>query len=118
VTRKEVERLAQLLRLSVEELGGRYLRRVGRRYSLVEKAGGDCVFYDGGCTVYEARPVQCRTFPFWSENLASPEAWEEAREECPGMGAGAFFSIDEIRVIEKGLSDVSSERKTERDAAG
>eukprot|EP00961_Rhodomonas_salina_P046921 629705-Rhodomonas_salina.2 len=25
------------------------------------------------CSLYEARPKQCRTWPFWPENLASPE---------------------------------------------
>jgi Fe-S-cluster containining protein len=36
-----------------------------------------CAFLDGArCTVYEARPTQCRTFPFWKENLRRRGSWE------------------------------------------
>ena len=68
----------------------RYVRRVGDRYSLIEKPGGDCIFWDkqAGCTVYPARPVQCQTWPFWPENLETPEDWEHVDAVCPGSGAG------------------------------
>ena len=62
VTRKEVAELAKLLDTTVERFAKRYLRKVGRRYSLKEKANYDCVFYEDGCTVYSARPHQCRTY--------------------------------------------------------
>jgi len=32
---------------------------------------------DGRCTVYEARPTQCRTYPFWDELIESRESWEK-----------------------------------------
>lgn len=48
-----------------------------------------CRFLENGkCTVYEARPVQCRTFPYWPENVASPEKWYGLAAECPGIGKG------------------------------
>ncbi|MDR0377195.1 MAG: YkgJ family cysteine cluster protein [Spirochaetaceae bacterium] len=58
------------------------------RLSLKEKANYDCVFWKKGCTVYEARPVQCRTFPFWPDILASQETWDNAGLSCPGIGKG------------------------------
>ena len=61
------------------------------------------LFLDGArCTVYEARPSQCRTFPFWSENLG-PKGWTaEVRKDCEGLGRGRRHSPDEIvvRLIE------------------
>jgi Fe-S-cluster containining protein len=73
------------------------------RLSLRERTSGtgprrseDCVFWRDGCTVYGARPVQCRTYPFWSGLLASAETWREAGEECPGIGGGAWHSRAEI----------------------
>ena len=88
VEREEIEELAKFLGLSPGKFGERYLRKVGRRYSLLEKPGGDCIFFDKGCTVYPARPVQCRTFPFWRSHLKSQRAWDEIAGECPGIGQG------------------------------
>lgn len=87
-----------------------YARRVGTRWSLKElntKHGCDCVFLDREsipgkaiCSLYEARPTQCRTWPFWPENLESPEAWAEAKRStpCPGMDSGPLVPIDRIRI--------------------
>ena len=63
----------------IERFEELYVRKIGIRKSLKEFPNGDCVFFDGEqrkCTVYEARPRQCRTWPFWDSNLRSVEAWE------------------------------------------
>jgi hypothetical protein len=75
-----------------------YARRAGRGLSLREKANGDCVFYDRaqGCTIYPVRPRQCRTWPFWESNVATPAAWEETCRLCPGSGQGDLISAEEI----------------------
>jgi len=61
--------------------------------------GDPCVFYDPaeGCTIYEGRPVQCRTWPFWSEVVRRRRSWEKAAAECPGMNRGRLHSPEEIR---------------------
>jgi Fe-S-cluster containining protein len=83
---------------TVEQTAALYTRQVGRRVSLREKANGDCVFYDAaeGCTIYPARPRQCRTWPFWESNVVTPEAWEKTCEICPGSGQGELISVEEI----------------------
>ncbi len=95
----EVVALAQFRGQSPEEFSRAYVRRVGDRYSLIERPGGDCVFWDKGvgCTVYPARPVQCQTWPFWPENVETPEDWEHVTGVCPGSGRGRVFSVEEIR---------------------
>ena len=60
--------------------------------SLKEKSNKDCILWDSGCTVYNNRPLQCVTFPFWNSILASKENWEAAASECPGMNNGQFYS--------------------------
>ena len=72
--------------------------KAGHRYSLVERPGGDCIFWDkkAGCTVYPARPVQCQTWPFWPENVEQPEDWDHVRSVCPGSGKGRVYTVDEI----------------------
>ena len=70
---------------------------VARRISLKEKSNLDCIFWEnGGCSVYEARPLQCRSFPFWSACVSSSEEWELHARQCPGMGKGALHPRSEI----------------------
>jgi len=91
--------MAARLGLEVEAFESRFVRHVGIRRSLVEFANGDCVFFDNRsrkCQVYEERPRQCRTWPFWKSNLSSPEAWDEMCESCPGSGKGKLYQLEEI----------------------
>ncbi len=98
VSPAEIEQLARFRGQTVEEFSLRFVRRVGNRYSLIERPGGDCIFWDvkKGCTVYAARPVQCRTWPFWPENVETPAAWDQVTQICPGSGQGRHYSAAEI----------------------
>ncbi|MCP4594355.1 MAG: YkgJ family cysteine cluster protein [bacterium] len=105
VTKKEIRAIARFLGRTDEWLSAAQLRRVRFRYSLTERPDGDCVFLkrDGdlvGCTIYPVRPLQCRTWPFWSYNLTSEQAWNRSTETCPGINRGRrhdFVSIEDIR---------------------
>ena len=84
---QEVAALAQHLTLEPDQFERQYTRRLGLRLALHERPGGDCCFYDPEdkrCVVYEARPTQCRTYPFWDVHVASADAWESVRRECEG----------------------------------
>ncbi len=101
----EIRALAKFLGISTSETRRRYVRRARNRKSLTEKHNGDCVFYDRGCTVYPARPRQCRTFPFWPQNLRSRKSWDEVQEECPGAGQGKLYPLEEIQLIRRGEAE-------------
>jgi len=94
----EITRLAEHQGLALQEFGRAFLRRVGNRISLIEKPNNDCIFWDSavGCTVYEARPDQCRTWPFWPEHVETPEDWTRTGRTCPGTGRGRVYSVEEI----------------------
>lgn len=98
VTDEEIAALAAYRGESVAEFTAAHTRAVGRRRSLRERANGDCVLFDRGrgCTVYAARPAQCRTWPFWESNVATPEDWERTCEACPGSGKGELIPPEEI----------------------
>jgi Fe-S-cluster containining protein len=99
VNREEIEDLARKVKMSTAEFEERYVRKVGIRKSLVEYDNGDCVFFDANsrkCAVYEARPRQCKTWPFWQSNMASEETWQQTCEACPGSGKGKLHSVDHI----------------------
>jgi len=99
VNAEEIAQLAAFRGETVEQFSRRYVRRVGMRYSLTEKPGGDCVFWDkkAGCTVYPARPVQCQTWPFWPENIETDDDWRRVQSGCPGAGRGRLYTLEEIR---------------------
>ncbi len=98
VTPEELAAIAAFRGEPVEEVTAMYARRSHGRVSLRERSNGDCVFWshESGCTVYPARPAQCRTWPFWESNTKSPEAWAATQRVCPGAGHGELISAEEI----------------------
>jgi len=66
----------------------------------LKTTGPDCIFLTNKhCDVFPVRPLQCRTWPFWSDNLEK-ETWEkEAVPFCPGIGSGRHYNADEIDEI-------------------
>jgi Fe-S-cluster containining protein len=99
VNQAEIEQLAATQNLAVAEFERRFVRQVGIRKSLIEYENGDCVFFNNvtrRCTVYNARPRQCRTWPFWDSNIRTPEAWRQTCEVCPGSGQGNLVPVEEV----------------------
>jgi uncharacterized protein len=99
VNKTEIEALANAVGIDVAEFERRYVRKIGIRKSLIEWGNGDCVFFHSEsrtCEVYKIRPRQCRTWPFWPSNLASPQAWQDTAERCPGCNRGRLTPLGEI----------------------
>ena len=99
VQQQEIDDLAREVELSSEEFEEKYVRKIGARRSLREFPNGDCVFFDTdkrGCSVYQARPIQCRTWPFWDSNLKNEKSWKATCKECPGSGTGKVYTLEEI----------------------
>lgn len=103
ITARELVRIAQHLVMEPQQFERRHVRRVGPRRSLLERADGDCEFLERlpsgktRCRIHPVRPVQCRTWPFWKSNLASPAAWENAAAGCPGINHGEHRPLPTIQ---------------------
>ena len=107
----EAAAMARRLGLDVASFRAQYAHKVGRRWSLKERRtphSYDCIFLDretmpgkGICSIYDARPAQCRTWPFWPENLSSRREWASAkrRTPCPGMDEGKLIPVEAIRIL-------------------
>ena len=101
LSEEDIARIASFLKISRPDFLKKYTRRIGQNISLLEdKISYDCVFLKEGrfCTVYEARPKQCSKFPWWKENVKTPEAWEEESERCEGINhpEAPLISLKEI----------------------
>ncbi|TLP37668.1 YkgJ family cysteine cluster protein [Arcobacter arenosus] len=89
INKQEIENLSNHLDISLEELRFRFLEKRGYKYSIKEiKLSSDnyaCIFFNlekKQCSIYEARPIQCRTFPFWDYFKNHKE---EVIKECPAI---------------------------------
>ena len=69
---------------------------------------GNCIYLkDKKCSVYKARPTQCRTWPFWKENMNAKKWNNHIKNFCPGVGKGKKYSYDKI--LKKIKKDVKNE---------
>jgi uncharacterized protein len=99
VNKEDIAALAAGVGVMEAEFESSYVREIGMRKSLRELDNYDCVFFDGEtrkCKVYNARPRQCRTWPFWDSNVKSPDTWAETCTVCPGSGKGRLYQLGEI----------------------
>jgi uncharacterized protein len=122
INRDDIVRIAAFLNLSPEEMVNRHCRKIGGRWSLNEGPGPgseyDCTFLREEkvakrtasgeslalgrrfCSVYAVRPLQCRTWPFWRENLSSRKVWDHSAQRCHGMNHGnRHFTREQIEAI-------------------
>ncbi len=105
-TDTEIAAIADYLGMAEAKLRRKYIRKVGKRFSLKEvKPSKDCVFLgpadgDGrGCAIYPVRPWQCRTWPFWPQNITDPDSWARAGLRCRGINRGQVHTSNEIQRI-------------------
>lgn len=98
VTEEEARAIAGELGMEFAKFAATMLRSTLSGLALVDDSRGDCPLLgeDGLCRVYAQRPLQCRTWPWWSENLSDPGAWARAASSCPGMNRGPVHSALQI----------------------
>jgi Fe-S-cluster containining protein len=102
--RDDVRRLAAHLKMTMPEFREEWTRQ-DEGHTILKMDGPACPFLNGSrCAVYEARPRQCGTFPFWPENVKSRRDWDELGTFCPGIGQGDFVPLPTIRGHLRGRS--------------
>lgn len=113
-TEEEGRRLAARLGVGYDEFLRDYTKVTPEGVSLTETPsphGLDCVFLDRSsvpgravCGVYEDRPVQCRTWPFWPSLVRSRRDWELGKRKCPGLDKGRLYPPERIRILRDTVS--------------
>ena len=101
LSQNDLSRISDFFHVTESDFREKWCRKVDMggisRLSLLEKTDYDCLYWkDGKCEVYPARPLQCRSYPFWHSILASRETWEEEGKSCPGINKGKLHSFEEI----------------------
>jgi hypothetical protein len=98
LTEDDITTIAARLGLTPGEFEKRYVNRRDEHPRLKMRPNDRCFFLeDGGCRIHPVKPLQCRVFPYWPENVTSKAAWHRLRHFCPGVGVGPLVQIRTVR---------------------
>ena len=103
LTPSDRKRFAKFFKIRTAEFTKKYCDRTHGIWHLKENPKEpDCMFLEGKrCSVYEGRPSQCRTWPFWNDVMNAKSWTKEVASFCPGVGKGKLWSAKEIDAILK-----------------
>jgi uncharacterized protein len=99
LSKKDIKELSEFTELKVNDFISLYCEQTdGFTHFKEKKINGDCQFLvNKKCSIYKARPTQCRTWPFWEENMNSKVWNNEISNFCPGIGKGNKVDIRDIK---------------------
>ena len=121
MSESEARAMADALHLEFADFCQRYLADgAGRFFKLREVKspfGSDCIMLERDsrqprlcrCKVHQVRPTQCRTWPFWEENLESQLSWKKAKRRCPGLDKGELVELKQIEAQSRQDAQASAE---------
>ena len=114
----DLERLANFLHQPVGTFVRKYTRTTKGPRVLIDRADShDCVFLiDKTCTVYEARPTQCRTYPWWLSNTHDRQSWDETAGQCEGINYPGAPIISPSEILEQCRIDAENDANLKRSA--
>lgn len=114
LTLPEALSIAAYLNLSLYDFLEQYCITDHGNLKLKDDEKQHCIFLqEDQCRVYGVRPLQCRSFPFWPENLKSRYRWNQLKSFCPGINEGENHSFEEIEFIRRAQRDYDRDRKLE-----
>jgi Fe-S-cluster containining protein len=101
LTLADRKRMAKTMKLSTSEFSRKHCAKTDGVWHIKDEVGLDCKFLENGnrCGVYEGRPEQCRTWPFWPEVMNAKTWKDEVSKFCPGVGKGRTYSGEEVASI-------------------
>ncbi len=99
MTKEDRQNMAKALDMPTRDFTLKYCRKEEGLYILKENPDSpDCIFLEKNkCKVYLGRPMQCRTWPFWPENMNAKRWKKDIVEFCPGINKGKLYSAEEIK---------------------
>ena len=111
LSKKDLVKIAKYFNISINLFKKKYCDYSDGYLHLKEiHSNGNCQFLDNKrCTIYTARPTQCKTWPFWKENMNTKKWNNEIIDFCPGIGKGSLISFSMIQ--RKIYMDIENDKK-------
>ncbi|MGM0567884.1 MAG: YkgJ family cysteine cluster protein [Elusimicrobiota bacterium] len=86
IEKKEAQEIASFMGMPENDFLKRFCHSYEGRLRLKGDYNKPCILLkEGKCLVYEKRPSQCRTFPYWGENLNMPKRMKDISLFCRGL---------------------------------
>lgn len=107
LSERDLERIPKFLGLTRRQFLDRYCLSTPGFFPSLKFDEAACTFLDehNRCRIYPVRPLQCETWPFWTENL-EPKVWSgEVKDCCPGIDHGPLYPREEIERRAKATDD-------------
>jgi len=85
VTERDAEKLAKRLGVKIEKFWADYVEENAEEGAVLKRGPGGCVFLEGNlCSVYDARPHTCETFPHLTRGAGSlvRRLWQMVDRAC------------------------------------
>lgn len=80
---------AKIIGIRSDRFKKEFLKWDGGHWVHEVENGEPCSFLTpDGCAIQNGKPLQCRSYPFWNENLTSKSMWKLVEGFCPGIGLG------------------------------
>lgn len=100
LSNEDVKNISSYLNIDISTFLLKYCRSIFRNgeqiVGLQEKNNFDCIFWRAdGCIIYEVRPLQCKTYPFWPVLVESEELWNQEKKRCKGIGCKGNLTLEE-----------------------
>jgi len=99
LSKQDLTKMSKYLNITADLFEKKYCEFSDSYLHLKElNTNGNCQFLKNKkCSIYTARPIQCRTWPFWKENMYAKKWKEELIDFCPGIGKGKLISASTIQ---------------------
>ncbi len=103
----EVEAMAALLVMSVDEFTRGYVEKSVTGARLTVADNGFCVFLGEGnlCRVHPVKPLICRQWPFLPALLVNADELEHAKGACPGLNPKCTHADFVEEALNQGRTD-------------
>ena len=103
LSKKDLKKLSSHFKLEIKDFKMEYCSKTDGFIHLKEiSKNEECIFLKNTkCKVYKNRPTQCRTWPFWPENMNSKIWNKDVVNFCPGIGKGKLINMEKIENVLK-----------------
>ena len=111
LTKQEISDIANFLNISEKSFISQYCYIIEKEESILisikhQPHDNSCIFLKNNrCIIYDVRPIQCSTYPFWTFLLNDEIKWQNEKKLCPGIGKGKKISKRKLDSLEKDFNE-------------